>query len=88
MFNLDPAPKVITFDCYGTLAQRREVLLREIATLQAAHGRDEAAAPAILDGFSTLGRRLTADTSPPLQGHLPEGFRRGFPPTPCRSRRG
>ena len=30
MFELDPAPKVITFDCYGTLVQWHEVLLREM----------------------------------------------------------
>ena len=61
LFKLDPAPKVITFDCYGTLVQWYEVLLREIATTLAAHGRDEAAAPAILDSFSAQGRRLTAE---------------------------
>jgi 2-haloacid dehalogenase len=62
MFKLDPVPKVITFDCYGTLVQWYEVLLREIATTLAAHGRDEATAPAILDAFSAQGRRLTAET--------------------------
>ena len=61
MFKLDPAPKVITFDCYGTLAQWYEVLLREIAATLEAHGRDEATAPAILDAFSAQGRRLTAE---------------------------
>lgn len=61
-FQLDPAPKVITFDCYGTLVQWYEVLLREIAATLTAHGRDEAAAPAILDAFSAQGRRLTAET--------------------------
>src|ERR1700709_2789905 len=61
MLKLDPAPKVITFDCYGTLVQWYEVLLREIAATLAAHGRDEATAPAILDAFSAQGRRLTAE---------------------------
>src|ERR1700761_7106841 len=60
-FDLDPAPKVITFDCYGTLVQWYEVLLREIGSTLAAHGRDEATAPAILDAFSAQGRRLTAE---------------------------
>ena len=60
-FKLDPAPKIITFDCYGTLVQWYEVLLREIAATLAAHGRDEATAPAILDAFSAQGRRLTAE---------------------------
>lgn len=61
MFKLDPVPKVITFDCYGTLVQWYEVLLRDIAATLAAHGRDEAMAPAILDAFSAQGRRLTAE---------------------------
>jgi 2-haloacid dehalogenase len=61
MFRFDPAPKVITFDCYGTLVQWYEVLLREIAAILAARGRDEATAPAILDAFSAQGRRLTAE---------------------------
>lgn len=62
MFALDPAPKVITFDCYGTLVQWHEVLLRKIAATLAAHGRGEAEASAILDAFSAQGRRLTAET--------------------------
>src|SRR4051812_13048499 len=62
VFKLDPAPKIITFDCYGTLVQWYEVLLREIAATLAAQGRDEAMAPAILDAFSAHGRRLTAET--------------------------
>jgi 2-haloalkanoic acid dehalogenase type II len=61
MFKLDPAPKVITFDCYGTLVQWYEVLQREIGVILAAHGQDGAAAPAILDAFSAQGRRLTAE---------------------------
>jgi 2-haloacid dehalogenase len=61
-FMLDPAPKVITFDCYGTLVQWYEVLLREIAATLAARKRDEAEASSILDAFSAQGRRLTAET--------------------------
>jgi len=30
MFKLNPAPKIITFDCYGTLVQWHEVLLRKL----------------------------------------------------------
>lgn len=30
-FTLDPLPKIITFDCYGTIVQWHEVLLREIS---------------------------------------------------------
>ena len=62
MFRLDPAPKVITFDCYGTLVQWYKVLLREIAATLVSHGQDGAAAPSILDAFSAQGRRLTAET--------------------------
>ncbi len=62
MFKLEPAPKVITFDCYGTLVQWHEALLREIAATLAAHGQDDVAAPVILDAFSAQGRRLTAET--------------------------
>ena len=61
MSKLDPTPTIITFDCYGTLVQWHEVLLRELAATLAAHGRDKAAAPAILDAFSAQGRRLTAE---------------------------
>ena len=61
VLKLDPAPRIITFDCYGTLVQWYEVLLREIAATLATHGRDEATAPAILKAFSAQGRRLTAE---------------------------
>jgi 2-haloacid dehalogenase len=30
MLNLDPAPKVITFDCYGTLVQWHEAMRKAI----------------------------------------------------------
>lgn len=61
MFKLDPAPKIITFDCYGTLVQWYEVLLREIGAVLAEHGESGAKAAAILDSFSAEGRRLTAE---------------------------
>jgi 2-haloalkanoic acid dehalogenase type II len=60
VFTLDPIPKVITFDCYGTLVQWYEVLLREIGATLAKHGSG-ASASAILDSFSSQGRRLTAE---------------------------
>src|ERR1700712_4445172 len=79
MFKLDPAPKVITFDCYGTLVQWYEVLLREIAATLAAHARDEATASAILDAFSAQGRRLTAEKPHRLyKDILLTGFRAAF----------
>ncbi|TDK36733.1 haloacid dehalogenase type II [Rhizobium deserti] len=61
MFKLHPAPKVITFDCYGTLVQWYEVLLHEIDMVLAAHDPRGVGASAILDQFSAQGRRLTAE---------------------------
>jgi 2-haloacid dehalogenase len=59
MFSLEPAPTVITFDCYGTLVQWREVLLRELGRILASQGRrDPGEASAVLDTFSRLSRRL------------------------------
>lgn len=60
-FKLDTPPKVITFDCYGTLVQWYEVLLREIEATLSAHGARDADAASILDGFSAQGRRLTSE---------------------------
>jgi 2-haloacid dehalogenase len=79
MFKLDPGLKVITFDCYGTLVQWYEVLLREIAAALAAHGQDGTAAPVILDAFSAQGRRLTAETPHrPYKDILRIGFAAAF----------
>lgn len=61
MFKLDPAPKVITFDCYGTLVQWYEVLLREIGAILLAQGRDIAGASALLETFSQHSRRLETE---------------------------
>ncbi|TQX86011.1 MULTISPECIES: haloacid dehalogenase type II [Rhizobium] len=61
MFTLDPAPKVITFDCYGTLVQWYEVLLREIGAILTAHDAGGASATKILESFSAQGQRLTAE---------------------------
>ena len=61
MFRLDPVPKVITFDCYGTLVQWYEVLLREIGAVLAARGRDAGEASAVLGTFSRHSRRLEAE---------------------------
>jgi 2-haloalkanoic acid dehalogenase type II len=61
MLTLDPAPKVITFDCYGTLVQWYEVLLREIDVTLGRHEASGVSASAVLDSFSAQGRRLTAE---------------------------
>ncbi len=56
----DHVLKIITFDCYGTLVQWHEVLLREIQATLTAHGAC-ADASSILDSFSRQSRRLTAE---------------------------
>lgn len=61
MFKLDPTPKVITFDCYGTLVQWNEVLLREIGVVLVAQGRGTQSASNVLDTFSQHSRRLEAE---------------------------
>ncbi len=62
MFSLDPTPKIITFDCYGTLVQWREVLLREIGRILSSNGRsDSKEASAILDTFSRFSLGLTKE---------------------------
>lgn len=60
-FKLDPAPKVITFDCYGTLVQWYEVLQKEISIMLEKYDANDKSAFAILDSFSAQGRRLTAE---------------------------
>jgi 2-haloalkanoic acid dehalogenase type II len=60
-FMLEPAPKIITFDCYGTLVQWYEVLLREIGLILEDQGRDASAAAGVLDTFSRQSRRLEAE---------------------------
>lgn len=60
-FKLDTPPKIITFDCYGTLVQWYEVLLREIDATLAAHDAHGANAASILEDFSAQGRRLTSE---------------------------
>jgi 2-haloacid dehalogenase len=62
VFKLDPVPKIVTFDCYGTLVQWHEVLLREIGSTLAKHDNNNASASAILESFSAQSRRLTAQT--------------------------
>ncbi|NTE89921.1 haloacid dehalogenase type II [Agrobacterium rubi] len=57
----DPPPKIITFDCYGTLVQWYEVLSREIDVTLARLGVTDVSATAITESFSAQGRRLTAE---------------------------
>lgn len=61
MSSSHPKPRVLTFDCYGTLVQWHEVYLREIRVVLAEHEYREETAAAILDEFSTQSRRLTSE---------------------------
>ncbi len=60
-FDLNPIPKVITFDCYGTLVRWYEVLLREIASTLTNYGRTDTDATVVLDDFSAIAKQMTAD---------------------------
>ena len=57
----DPPPKIITFDCYGTLVQWYEVLSREIDVTLQKLGVTDVSATMVIDSFSVQGRRLTAE---------------------------
>ena len=57
----DPPPKIITFDCYGTLVQWYEVLSREIDATLRKLGVTDVSATMVIDSFSAQGRRLTAE---------------------------
>jgi 2-haloacid dehalogenase len=59
MLDINPVPKIITFDCYGTLVQWREVLVRELADMLREAGRDESESVAMLDAFSKFSHELT-----------------------------
>lgn len=56
-----PPPKIITFDCYGTLVQWYEVLTREIDVTLGGLGVRDVSASAIIESFSAQGRRLTGE---------------------------
>jgi len=57
----DPPPKIITFDCYGTLVQWYEVLSREIDVTLGKLAVTDVSATTIIGGLSAQGRRLTAE---------------------------
>src|SRR4051812_7840895 len=57
----DPPPKIVTFDCYGTLVQWYKVLSREIDATLRKLGVTDVSATMVIDGFSAQGRRLTAE---------------------------
>jgi 2-haloacid dehalogenase len=61
VLNPDPPPKIISFDCYGTLVRWREVLLAEISRILSARGRNPGEASAVLDSFSRLSLGLAQE---------------------------
>jgi len=61
MLSPNPPPKVISFDCYGTLVRWREILLAEITRILSARGRNPGEASAVLDSFSRLSLGLTQE---------------------------
>ena len=75
MLSLDSAPKIITFDCYGTLVQWYEVLGHEIAATLAGQGGTDIRASAILDTFSIESRRLMQERPHRLYSEI---LRAGF----------
>lgn len=78
-FRLEPAPKIITFDCYGTLVQWYEVFAREIGEVLARHQSHGVAALTVLESFSTHSRRLTAEPQyRPYKEVLRIGFTAAF----------
>jgi 2-haloalkanoic acid dehalogenase type II len=56
-----PETKIITFDCYGTLVQWREVLLREIDAVLAQKAGVSLQSTEVLATFSANSRRLEAE---------------------------
>ena len=60
-FKLNPAPKIITFDCYGTLVQWYEVLEREVGVVLSNHSARDVSSSEIIDSFSAHSRRLTTE---------------------------
>lgn len=78
-FNINPRPKVITFDCYGTLVQWYEVLLGEVGRTLIASDRTDIDAGQILESFSEETRRTTAEKPHRLyKDILRFGFRAAF----------
>lgn len=78
-FQLHTAPKVITFDCYGTLVQWYEVFLREISATPSTNQLDDKLATMILNEFSAQSRRLMLERPHRLYKHiLRVGFTAAF----------
>lgn len=78
-FTLEPAPKVISFDCYGTLVRWREVLHDSIGAVLARHGAQAIDPFDLLDTFSAHARKLEAGPQHLLyKAVLRQGFARAF----------
>lgn len=79
MFDRKPAPKVITFDCYGTLVQWYEVLIEAVGAILERSGNDTVDALTVINRFSQHSRRLTADKKHvPYKQILQNGFAAAF----------
>ena len=79
MFRLDPLPKVISFDCYGTLVQWREVLRDAIAGVLGRRVHEAIDPFDVLDTFS--GHAHSLEQSSPHRAYkriLREGFTAAF----------
>jgi len=78
-FLLDPPPRIITFDCYGTLVRWEEVLREAIAEVLVASGRPGLDAGLVLERFSAHARPLQQAKPHRLyKTILPEGFAKAF----------
>jgi len=78
-FRLEPVPKIITFDCYGTLVQWYEVFVGEIGAVLARHQGHGVTALTILESFSAVSRSLTAEPQHrPYKDVLRAGFAAAF----------
>lgn len=79
MFDRKPAPKVIIFDCYGTLVEWYEVLTEKVGLIVEKSGSDTLAALTVINRFSEHSRRLTADKKHvPYRQILQNGFAAAF----------
>ncbi|HEY4254201.1 MAG TPA: haloacid dehalogenase type II [Roseomonas sp.] len=79
IFSLDPVPKVISFDCYGTLVRWREVLHEAIGAVLARRGAAALEPFDVLDTFTTHARRLEAQADHLLyKAILRQGFAAAF----------
>lgn len=74
-----PPPKVISFDCYGTLVQWREVLLAEIGSVLDRYGAPAIDPSDVLGTYSAHARQLEQQSEfIPYNSILRQGFSAAF----------